>query len=214
MATGKKSGVVALDFDRKNGKPGLETREDLHRRFKIDTLTAATPTGGIHEFFKYPDSICNAVVRLPGLDIRTDGGYVLVVPSVVGDKPYRWTHVALPAEIPAGLIALLQIPKPTPTKPQSLRWTSNRLQQIERARRYMDAVPGAVQGRAGDIATYKLACRLVRGFALSDDEAFMLLRIWNWRCQPRWSERELIAKITSARRNGVEPVGAKLETMR
>src|SRR5688572_24924779 len=43
MACGEKSFVV-LDYDVKNGKRGRETRDNLHRRFIIDTLTATTPS--------------------------------------------------------------------------------------------------------------------------------------------------------------------------
>src|SRR3989442_2287782 len=40
LATGRASGVIVVDYDCKHGKPGLKTRESLHRHFEIDTLTA------------------------------------------------------------------------------------------------------------------------------------------------------------------------------
>jgi hypothetical protein len=214
LACGEASGVIALDFDTKHGKPGLRTLADIESRFNIETLTATTPSNGVHWLFRYPGSMLkNNVELLPGLDIRTTGGYVLIAPSVVAGKPYRWTRIIQPAEMPSGLIALLQKPTPTPRQAQPRVWTSTRLQLIERARRYVSATPGAVEGNAGDISTYKLTCRLVRGFGLTDGEALMLLSSWNQRCWPAWSERELIAKITSARRNGTEPIGGRLEAV-
>lgn len=83
---------------------------------------------------------------------------------------------------------------------------------LERARRYLAKVPPAVSGQHGDLHTFRVCCRLVRGFALSDHEALDLLTVWNVRCQPPWSERELAIKVARARRYGREPVGGLLET--
>jgi hypothetical protein len=46
---------------------------------------------------------------------------------------------------------------------------------------------------------------------LSDDEALTVLREWNARCEPPWSERELKDKLMRARRYGREPIGGLLE---
>lgn len=80
----------------------------------------------------------------------------------------------------------------------------------ERARRYIAAIPPAVAGGHGDVATFRVCCRLVRGFALADDEALGVLADWNDSCDPPWSERELRAKLQAARRYGREPVGGLL----
>jgi RepB DNA-primase from phage plasmid len=77
----------------------------------------------------------------------------------------------------------------------------------ERARRYLAAVPPAVAGQHGDVTTFRVCCRLVRGFALNDDDALSVLADWNSVCIPPWSEDELRAKIRGARRYGREPVG-------
>jgi len=81
---------------------------------------------------------------------------------------------------------------------------------IRRAQSYLRAVPPAIAGRHGDVHTFRVCCRLVRGFALSDSEALHALSEWNGRCDPPWSERELRQKLGSARRNGREPVGGLL----
>jgi hypothetical protein len=84
----------------------------------------------------------------------------------------------------------------------------------ERARRYLAALPPAIAGSHGDLHTFRVCCRLVRGFALDDDEALELLREWNTRCLPPWTDRELEQKIASARRYGREPIGGLLEAWR
>jgi len=82
---------------------------------------------------------------------------------------------------------------------------------MERARRYIAAVPPAISGQHGDLHTFRVCCRVVRGFALADAEALELLRDWNSRCEPPWAERELIDKLSRARRYGREPIGGLLE---
>jgi len=74
------------------------------------------------------------------------------------------------------------------------------LRMLERARRYVAATPPAVQGEQGDGATFRLCCRLVGRFGLSDSEAIAVLRDWNQSCAPQWTENDLMIKIKSARR--------------
>lgn len=81
---------------------------------------------------------------------------------------------------------------------------------IERARRYLASVPPAIAGQHGDVHTFRVCCRLVRGFALKDEQAFEVLSDWNARCQPPWSSDELRDKIRRANRYGREPVGSLL----
>jgi hypothetical protein len=81
---------------------------------------------------------------------------------------------------------------------------------LERARQYLARVGPAVSGQHGDVRTFRICCRLVRGFALSDDDALSLLRNWNATCEPPWSEEALVAKLRHARRYGREPIGGLL----
>jgi hypothetical protein len=83
---------------------------------------------------------------------------------------------------------------------------------LDRARRYIATIPPAVEGNHGDAATFRVCCRLVRGFALGDDEALSVLASWNGACLPPWSEEELRAKLAGARRYGREPVGGLIES--
>jgi hypothetical protein len=86
--------------------------------------------------------------------------------------------------------------------------------RLERARRYLAALPPAIAGSHGDLHTFRVCCRLVRGFALDDGDALALLQEWNTRCLPPWTDRELEQKITSARRYGRESIGGLLEARR
>ena len=78
----------------------------------------------------------------------------------------------------------------------------------ERARRYLERIEPAIAGQHGDLHTFKVCCRLVRGFALGKDQAFAVLSEWNLRCNPPWTERELRDKISRALRYGREELGS------
>jgi len=84
------------------------------------------------------------------------------------------------------------------------------LPTVERARRYLASVPPAIAGQHGDVQTFRVCCRLTRGFALDDQQALHVLAEWNARCQPPWSEAELVDKLRRATRYGREPIGGLL----
>ncbi|MBL9118145.1 MAG: hypothetical protein JNJ83_24275 [Verrucomicrobiaceae bacterium] len=68
-----------------------------------------------------------------------------------------------------------------------------------RARRYLEKLPHSIQGQQGSKALFSAACCLVRGFALSNDEAMALLAEWNLtHCVPPWSLSDLKRVIKSA----------------
>lgn len=92
VATGKISGIVVVDIDIKKGVAGDESLFALEQKYgKLpDTPTSITPSGGRHYFFKYVNPVPCKVGIAPGIDIRGDGGYVILPPSVIHDKYYGW----------------------------------------------------------------------------------------------------------------------------
>jgi hypothetical protein len=80
----------------------------------------------------------------------------------------------------------------------------------ERARRYLASVPPAISGQHGDLHTFRVCCRLTRGFALDDEQALAVLSEWNEQCEPPWTPAELLDKLRRAARYGREPVGGLL----
>lgn len=109
-------------------------------------------------------------------------------------------------------------PRPEPPPPthvdRRLRHRVAKGDRIERARRYLAAVPPAVAGQHGDVHTFRVCCRLVRGFALSDADALCVLTEWNASCEPPWTDPELRDKLARARRYGREPIGGLVEAHR
>ena len=68
----------------------------------------------------------------------------------------------------------------------------------DRIQKYIDAIPGAVAGDGGHNQTFPVACSLVNGFALSESEAMTWMRVYSQKCDPLWTEKELIHKVQSA----------------
>jgi hypothetical protein len=62
----------------------------------------------------------------------------------------------------------------------------------------MAQVDPAVAGQHGHSATFRAACVLVHGFALSAEEAWPFALDYNSRCMPPWSERDLKRKLNEA----------------
>jgi hypothetical protein len=91
MATGKVSGVVVLDVDNIDS---LIAFEKEHGELP-DGPGVVTGSGGLHIYFKASDErIPNSASKLgPGLDVRGDGGYVVLPPSLhVSGNRYEWVE--------------------------------------------------------------------------------------------------------------------------
>ena len=72
---------------------------------------------------------------------------------------------------------------------------------VARAMKYVERMPAAITGQGGDRQTYRVACCLVKGFLLSEQDALLVMREYNRRCQPCWSEKELQRKLQCAQRD-------------
>ena len=143
---------------------------------------------------------CSQTTRLPGFL-----NYKYAPPVLVRAKYARATRVYRPDDFPTPPATALRRATSVASAP---RFPAR---VVERARRYLAALPPAVSGQNGDVTTFRACCRLVRGFLLSDDDALTLIHEWNSRCEPPWTERELVDKIRRARRYGREPLGGLLE---
>ena len=68
----------------------------------------------------------------------------------------------------------------------------------ERIQAYLDAIPPAIAYSGGHKQTFKVACLLFNGWALTVDETLAWLKIFNAKCQPPWSDKELAHKANDA----------------
>ena len=157
----------------------------------------------------------NAEARGWSLDSTHDLARVMRLPGT-------WNHKGDPVQVrileinptarysPSDLAALVSEEEPEPV---SILRIDGRARQenagsvIERARRYVEKMPAAISGSNGHDAAFGVAQTLVRGFALSIEQARPLLLEYSGRCTPPWSEREIEHKLQSANEQSRLPYG-------
>jgi hypothetical protein len=65
---------------------------------------------------------------------------------------------------------------------------------------YIAKIPVAVQGNGGDQRTFTVACELVNGWNLTASDAMQYLRLYSDKCEPPWSDKDLLHKLEEAER--------------
>ncbi|HPH40497.1 MAG TPA: phage/plasmid primase, P4 family [Candidatus Fermentibacter daniensis] len=90
------SHLLVFDADKKHGTDGVMFFEEFCREREIELAGAfitATPSGGRHYIYCYDHSInpiSSSVGRVaPGVDVRGEGGYIIVPPSVISTGSYE-----------------------------------------------------------------------------------------------------------------------------
>jgi hypothetical protein len=107
VVTGAVSGIVVVDVDAQHrGAQSLASLEARHGALPR-TVEAITGGGGRHIYFVHPGrEVRNRTGLAPGIDLRGDGGCIIVPPSVhPSGKRYRWR----PGHAP-GQVAMAEMP--------------------------------------------------------------------------------------------------------
>ena len=211
LLTGERAGFFVLDVDGTKGATTLHELEVANGALPA-TWTSHTGGGGAHLFFKHPGfPVHGSVGKLgAGLDVRGERCQVVAPPSEhpSGGK-YEWAAGREPwgtelADSPEWLLAMLR-PVPRLVHPAPLPRAADAL---KRASAYLAKIPSAISGAGGHSDAWRAALAVVRGFGLSEPEAFGLLASeYNPRCTPPWSDKELQHKIADAAQNSRLPVG-------
>jgi Bifunctional DNA primase/polymerase, N-terminal/Primase C terminal 1 (PriCT-1) len=111
VATGAGSGVVVVDCDGDKGRKSIERLSGIHGVGWLQTRTAKTPRG-MHLYYLWPDGetrIRNSAGKIAkGIDVRGEGGYVVVPPSVhPSGESYAWQNLGPLAPVPGWLLELM-----------------------------------------------------------------------------------------------------------
>ena len=117
LPTGSKADLLVIDVDVKNDAGGIVSMEQLQLEFgELDnTRKVMTPSGGYHLYFRHPcDGIKNSIGIRPGIDIKTEGGYVLAPGSVIDGNPYYVETDMDAQDLPKKWVALLVLGKTSP----------------------------------------------------------------------------------------------------
>ena len=114
--TGKVSGLVVLDAD---GPEGLASLKALGTPATTWLSRTGRVEGGWQQFFRHPGDdvvVGNRAGLRPGLDVRGDGGYVVLPPSLhPSGRRYEWLTSPQDIELAPlspSLLALLTTPPP------------------------------------------------------------------------------------------------------
>jgi len=202
LATGAVSGVIVVDIDpRHNGHLSIK---ELERRYGVLPLTRTCRTAhkGLHRFYQHPrdnKTYPNAVALdgLRGIDVRGDGGYVVLPPSqLYGRLFYQWGRLDLPiAPTPVWLLNLLQtVREQSGQTPQTVRFASSPGEKW-----LQEALSKAREGNRNSVGFW-LACQL-RDDQISEAEArSILLTYANLAPSGKepYTSKEAIASVRSA----------------
>lgn len=114
LVTGKKSGIMVVDLDVKpeDSVNGIETFSKIWKEAP-NTLMVESPNNGWHLIYKYREGLINRAGYFEGVDIRTDGGYIVAAGSKAkkrtGDIGEYKILMELPiAEMPEELFQLFK----------------------------------------------------------------------------------------------------------
>jgi hypothetical protein len=206
VITGMVSNVVVIDGDSPESVRWL-TKHLPYTPWQTQTAR------GFHLWYRHPGVHVANRARIEtgdgrlAIDLRGDNGFVIVAGSIHASgavylEAGDWTE---PRErVPVFWPGWLQ----RPARPAAPRATTRPTGDVvERARRYLAAIPRPEIGQGSDVATLSAACRLTRGFGLTEGDAIALL--WAWAGgRPGWTHGWIAEKVRHAQRYGTEPIGA------
>lgn len=115
MPTGRLTGIMVVDVDfnnNKNGEASLCELEMKHGKLP-ETRKHRTPSGGYHLLFEINNQeVPSSQSKIgDGIDIRADGGYVLIPPSVYNNKQYDVMNHETPIAVAPGWLTTLACKK-------------------------------------------------------------------------------------------------------
>jgi hypothetical protein len=223
LALGKISGVCAIDIDLDKEKD-INGYESLRELGELPaTVCQHTPRGGSHFLFHAEISPPNKNGLRPGIDIRSDGYYVVLAPSVhPNGGVYQWQGGHSPWDLrPAAYPDFMRVEREreavSAIQHDHMRNDFPAIgDTLLQARAYFERVEPAVQGQRGHDCLLWAAQCCVNGLKMSDSDAYAFLAAeYNPRCVPPWNlndpkdEKDFRRKIREARKNPTSkyPIG-------
>ncbi len=213
VALGEASGLIDVECDSEAAE-----REFL-ALFRGETQPQTTSyrgQRGLHRLYRWQPTQGGAVLHVGKIEIRTGNGgrgaQSVFPPSIhPSGAIYQWIvppSECAPAEIPMPLLAAIWN---LAGEELLLPADGSALTPVERAERYVAAIEGQAQGTR-NMHGYRVACILLRDFALDHASAWPILAGWNRRNTPPLPEAELRRLLAAADKYGLGIRGAKLES--
>ncbi|HZZ29007.1 MAG TPA: bifunctional DNA primase/polymerase [Pirellulales bacterium] len=207
IAAGIASGLVVLDIDAaKDGLESLAQLETEHGPLPT-TLKVKTGGGGFHFYFIHPGGrIRNRANMFPGVDLRSDNGYVVAPPSLhASGNKYAWVEGCSPneieiAELHQWLLLLIDPPKAEPVAPLPVNRTPGDLEDAIEAMRNIKTLDQS----DGSRRLFAYTCRCVEQ-NLSDADAIAAINVMqSERPFPQtWGTDAIVARLRDAEKTVV-----------
>lgn len=179
IVTGEISNLTVIDVDTE------EAWEWYNSKFSTKYNTVVKTPSGLHVYCQYNEELRNRANIYPGIDIRSEGGYVVAPPSIINDKKYEVLRKEKGDKIPEGF--LKRAPKGVAPVVEN-----NNLILSE---------PGR------DNTLYHVALRLARG-GMIREEADGVIRTLAAACTPPFPEPEALRKVESAYQSRADMIGS------
>lgn len=157
--------IFVIDTDRNkkaknpDGTERLVDGEDSLKEWLVsmkqtlpDTFTVRTPSGGLHRYFRAP-GLASKNAFLPAVDIKTNGGYVVIAGSETEKGCYGVIKSLPVAELPSWFIEAYGRRKKAKVKPSmnyNTKITPDTEEKLEHAREIFDSWPPAEEGERND----------------------------------------------------------------
>src|SRR3990167_1917338 len=191
LVTGLISGVTVVDID---GSVGVESAQRLPTKLP-ETLTQKTPRG-YNLVYRYAEGVRNTADTTQGIDIRGEGGYIVVAPSrreKTPQKPggvYSWRRQVDPVDFPVWITEVLGRHDPPQTAGEAVAaapgWVSHHLEN--------GAEAGERNQTAARLAGYFF------GLGLPQDVVLTILEPYAGQCKPPMDRAELAKVVLSTGR--------------
>lgn len=225
IATGTASGFFAFDVDPDHG--GSDTLAAIvaeHGPMPV-TPEQITGSGGRHYLFKLPTfAVTNKATKGigQGLDVRGNGGQIVVAPSRSFKGSYRWVKGREPwslplADAPDWLLERLRVSaaafSTTSVDPTSRGFFPAANEKVltearaELARH--GAGPERVDGEGGGMHAVQAGAILMHDYALTEEEAWPLFVEWNETRDPPFGEDELRERLRRGLKYGKAEFGKR-----
>jgi hypothetical protein len=209
-------GLVAIDFD---DDSGVEEFFNLNPSLTNETLVTKGARGA-QVWLQMEDDSCwppnestypHCCVPVAGKGEWRGGKCQSVVRGIhPSGRPYTCLCNKSPAEIhfgdlqlPAWMADAIRkhlAPPVSTTEPEPITGTgfAQPANLDERVKDYLHECDPAISGQGGHITTYRVACQVGNGFALSPNQLLEAMHYYNQKCEPPWSEKELKHKVDEA----------------
>ena len=181
IVTGKISNIVVIDVDVQKGGDAKSVYELAPTNF-----ISQTGSGGYHLVYHYHDEIPKNKVGKDGIDVRSNGGYIVAPPSIHSNgNKYEWVQKIRKGQVTSALISSLNSSVTANNDEGYDKWIA-------------DALLGVNHGSRNDTCT-RLA-GYYAGKGIPKDVATILLSEWNNKNTPPLDDGEIKTTIDSVYR--------------